>query len=234
MHSRPTKAEKQARSDYRDRLWQSTPHPKLFPLPRLAVTLLLSGGQFCFGVLRHRWNPRSPIQVGREVIIFSAVTIIIYMVIYALEWSWNYVVLSPMIIDNLNQTKLKQNADEIASLNEKLASSSQGQKEIKRRLAALMEREVEIRERLERVNNDPELAELVAESEDWVRQTILALKDSGELTDAVAFSQVGKLPQSAEQAQEWRHIPDEPRRRQLIRLAMYCKKLNQIMDNRRL
>jgi hypothetical protein len=127
-------------------------------------------------------------------------------------------------------------ADEIADLTGKLklVESSQAQNEIKLRLATLMERYVEIRERLERIQNDAELTELVDESDDWVRDTIAVLKDSGEFTDAVAFSQVGKLPQSAEQVQEWRHIPDEPRRRQLIRLAMYRKKLDQIRDSRRL
>jgi hypothetical protein len=131
---------------------------------------------------------------------------------------------------------VQDRANEITSLTGKLklVESSQGQKQIKLRFATLMERAVEIRERLERAKNGAEVAELVAEREDWVRETILVLKDSGELTDAVAFSQVGKLPQAAEQVQEWRHIIGEPRRRELIRLAMYCKKLDQIMDNRRL
>jgi chromosome segregation ATPase len=170
--------------------------------------------------------------VGKEVLIFAAITIGVYIVIYVFEWSWNYVVLSPMILDGKNQAQLKQQAEDIASLNEKLVASSQRQNEIKLRLATLMEREVEIRERLEQ--KDAELAELVAESDDWVRETIAVLNDSGEFTDAVDFSQVGKLPQSAEQVQKWQHIPDEPRRRQLIRLAMYRKKLDHIRDNRRL
>jgi cytochrome c-type biogenesis protein CcmE len=37
------------------------------------------------------------------VLIFALVTIVIYMVMYALEWSWNYVVLAPMIVDGKNQ-----------------------------------------------------------------------------------------------------------------------------------
>jgi hypothetical protein len=226
-------AEKQRRRDYRDRLWRNTPNPKLFPFPRLAVTLIISGAQFGSSMLRYKWNHDSPKpQVGKDVVIFAAVTIGIYMATYILEWSWNCVVLSPMILDGKNQAKLKQQAEDIASLNEKLVASSQRQSEIKLRLATFMEREVEIRERLEQ--SDAELARLVAESDDWVRETIAVLKDSGEFTDAVEFSQVGKLPQSNEQAQQWRHIPDEPRRRQLIRLAMYRKKLDQIRDNRRL
>src|ERR1700694_2516417 len=110
---RPSSAEKQKRRDYREKLWRSTPHPKLFPFPRLAVTIMLSGAQFAFSVLRHKWNPKSPTpQLGREMLIFSAIAIIFYMVIYALEWSWNHVVLSPMIMDSENQAKLKQQGDE--------------------------------------------------------------------------------------------------------------------------
>lgn len=115
---RATTEEKQARRDYRDRRWESTPRPKLFPFPRLAVTLILSVGQFGFAVLRHRWSPKSPTpQVGKDMLIFAVVTIIIYMVIYALEWSWNYVVLAPMIQDQKSQKQLKQQAEEISSLN---------------------------------------------------------------------------------------------------------------------
>jgi hypothetical protein len=67
---RPTSEENQKRRDYRRRVGRSTPHPKLFPLPRLIVTLIFSVAQFVFSVLRHKWNPKSPTpQVGREMLI---------------------------------------------------------------------------------------------------------------------------------------------------------------------
>jgi hypothetical protein len=187
----------------------------------------VSGAQFGFTVLRHKWNPSAPEpQVGKDVLIFGVVTVIVYMVIYALEWSWNYVVLAPMIMDGENQKELKEQADVLASL-------SQGQNEIKVRVANLMERYEEIFERLERVQNDAEFAELVTESEKWIRDTIAALKDGGEPADAVAFSQVGKVPPSAADVHRFRHILDETRRAHLIRLTMYRESLRQIMSNRR-
>ncbi len=110
-------ADKERRREYRERLWRSTPHPKLFPLSRLLVSITLSGSQSGFTVLRHRWNPNVLLpHVGVEMFWFIVVGIIVYMVIYALEWSWNYVALAPMIVDSDNQTKLKQSADEIATL----------------------------------------------------------------------------------------------------------------------
>lgn len=110
-------ADKEGRREYRERLWRSTPHPKLFPLSRLLVSIVLSGSQSGFTVLRHRWNPNVPLpHVGVEMFWFIVVAIIVYMVIYALEWSWNYVALAPMIVDSDTQTKLKQRADEIATL----------------------------------------------------------------------------------------------------------------------
>jgi hypothetical protein len=183
--------------------------------------------------LRHRWNPKSPPpQVGNEVLIFALVTIVIFMVMYALEWSWNYVVLAPMIVDGKNQAKIDAQADEIASLKEQ-SELSKKRKEIGIEFAALMRQEVDLRQRLKSALDGDEFTKLIREADDWVNQTVGVLKEAGLPTDAEAFYQVGPIELSSEQLERFAHVA-EWKRDVIARLALYRQTLDQIKENRRL
>jgi hypothetical protein len=160
------------------------------------------------------------------------INLLILLGAYALIFAGSFIVnlvRTPVLLD-------KDRADEIADLKEKLRplTSSQDQKQIKLRLAELMERELGIRERLERAQNDADTIKVLSEMSEWISDTVALLKDSGEPTDAVVFAQVINMPPSGEQVNEFRHIHDEQRRGALIRLAMHHQTLQQIREKRRL
>jgi hypothetical protein len=117
---------------------------------------------------------------------------------------------------------------------ENLNHDSNRKREIGLKLAALMTREPNIRQRLiSAPNNANEFALMISERDQWVQETAEVLKEAELPTEAVAFSQISNLTPLAEEVNEFRHV-EEWKRGEVMRLAMYRKKLDQIRDSRRL
>src|SRR2546422_6019630 len=224
-------AEEKKRRDYWHRVRQHMPQLKFWPLDRLVAALALSGGQRGFAVLRHKWNPKSPPpELIKEVVIFTVATIIIYMVMYAFEWSWNYVVMAPMIMDGDNQEQLTKQKNEISSLKLEL-DSSEKVKNVKRKLAPLINQEISLHDRLLSAQDGAELTSGAAAVREWVSRVITLLKEADEPTDAEVFSQAGRVV-SAQQLAEFHYVRDW-KREEVARLTLYCRELAQIKSTRR-
>jgi signal transduction histidine kinase len=166
------------------------------------------------------------------MLIFTAVTIVIYMVIYALEWSWNYVELAPMIVDSENQAKLKQQAVEIAALSERLNEASR-QKEIRIQIAARMRRGRDLHEQLAGALARTELHKYTTEIDEWKNQTIASLNEANLQIDGELFSQAASQPPTPEQQAVFGAYTDW-KRYELARLDLYRKKLEEIVRSNRL
>jgi hypothetical protein len=223
--------DKQVRRDYRRRLWESTPAPQLFPLGRVIVTLLLSASQFAFSILRHKWNPKAPPpQLAKEMWISFAIVIVLYMVIYGLEWSWNYVAVAPRIMDRNNQEQLTTQKNEISSLRQQVDSSEKVRK-VKRELAPLLNQQAILQDRLLSAANGAELSSGANAVQEWRDQVVTLLREADEPTDAEVFSQAGRVVSALEIAKH----PDvwEWKREEVARLDLYCKQLAQIREKRR-
>ena len=109
--------DKSERREYRKRRWRGTPIPKLFPFSRLVISIVLSGANSGVSILRHKWNPTLPEpHVGAEMLWFIAVGIIVYMVFYAMEWSWNYVEVSPAVLDKQKRSEITELTDRLRAV----------------------------------------------------------------------------------------------------------------------
>ena len=117
---------------------------------------------------------------------------------------------------------------------ERLNDESKKTKEIRLKLAALMRQEPDVLQHLISASNDAdEFSRIVSERDQWIRETVVVLNEAGLHTDAEAFSQIRNRPPVAEEVNDFRHVEDW-KRGEVVRLAMYRKKLNQIIDVRRL
>jgi hypothetical protein len=116
---------------------------------------------------------------------------------------------------------------------EKLNNDVEKRKATSVKLAALMRQEPDIRRRLELLANETDFTNIVAERDRWIAETIRLLREADLPTDAEAFSQIGDRPPVAEDIFEFRHL-EEWKRDAVVRLSMYRKRLNYIIDNRRL
>jgi hypothetical protein len=170
---------------------------------------------------------------------FIVVGIIVYMVTYALEWSWNYVVLAPMIVENTNQAKLRQQSEDISALTEKLeASSGEAQRKIETRIAfaSLMEEGKSIEEKL-LINPNPHEHNAISESfNGWINRAAEALAESGFQTDATLFRHSGERPTDVQQNAivpfylkmiVWKHYD-------ITRASIYLAKLQEIIERKNL
>jgi len=231
--------EKQRRRDYRERLRQSTPRPKLFPFSRLVVSAALSGTQSGISTLRHRLNPSLPaVHMGTGMALFIMGGIVVYMIFYILEWSWNYVVVSPRMVHYEDQAKLKQQAHEIAALTEKLKTpdSVKKQKETSITFANLVKEGKDIEEQIITNQKPHELTAITQQLNDWIERTEAALIESNLHADASIFVRSGERP-STEQTRD--AVPDYVRNQPwkhnaLARLSLYLKKLQEIVERRNL
>lgn len=163
---------------------------------------------------------------------FIVIGIAVYMVIYALEWSWNYVEVSPMIVDHDNQVKLKEQTDQIAALTGQLETSS-AIKQVKVALAALMKEGKHIEERMVTNQNSHEFSTLSQQLTDWVSRTADALIEFDLHTDAEVFRHSGERPSD----QQTRAIPayiQSWKRHDMSRFSVYWQTLVEIKNRNNL
>jgi hypothetical protein len=98
-------------------VWRFTPRPRLFPLPRVIAPLVVSLANFVVARYRHEHFSRSlPSPVGKELLIFAGVTIVVYMILYACEWSWNFAVVTPSVLDQEARRKFQEKSEELDKL----------------------------------------------------------------------------------------------------------------------
>ena len=150
------------------------------------------------------------------------VGIAVYMAIYILEWSWNYIEISPAILD-------KQRKEQIDTL-EALARKRQNGI----RIARLMEDASKLDTTIRMVQNNQELNSTVApQLSAWIANVVTALTESGIPTDAAAFLHSGERP-TAEQtkAVAMANFAPEWKQYYMTQLALYRAKLQEIVERR--
>lgn len=157
--------------------------------------------------------------------IFIAVAVSVYLVIYALEWLWNYVVVSPQLLDERNLAQIAEQANEIARL-----SCSKTQRET---FASLMNVGLFLTEAFTRATDADEFKKYIPDFLEWVDNTITALTEAGLDTEAVAFSQVSSVAPSSEQKAAFDDL-ESWKRHHLARLAASRAKLSEIVTRRNL
>jgi len=170
---------------------------------------------------------------------FIVVGIIVYMVIYALEWSWNYVVLAPIIVDSANQAKLQQQSRDISALIEKLQGSNSEtlrRSSIQCLFANLMETGKDIEEKM-LINMNPHEHNTISQSfDDWVDSIVGALTEFVSATDASFFRHSGERPTDKQQSEivpfylktnTWKHYD-------VTRASIYLAKLQEIIERKNL
>jgi len=162
---------------------------------------------------------------------FIVIGIAVYMIIYALEWSWNYVEVSPMVLDEQKRT-------EIAGLTEKLKAiepSSDRQRQTRIAFAALMEEGKELEVRMLTAQSGAEFSPMGLQVNDWVERTKCAFIEAGLHTDASAFAHSGERPSDEQmkaipfylKKQVWKHYD-------IARITAYLAKLQEIIERRNL
>ncbi len=165
---------------------------------------------------------------------FLAVGILVYMVIYALEWSWNYVVLAPMILDTENQSKLQQQTGHIAALTEKLEMLNK-QKEVRLSFAKLMDDGKGLQIRMITCQDNSEFnSVLCPKMLEWITSTFNAFVEAGLDTDAIAFRDSGDAPSPTRVQAEARHYLQQWKHYPMAQLAIYMAKLQEIVERRNL
>jgi hypothetical protein len=215
--------------DYWKAVRRLAPHTKLFPLPRVIAPLVVALANFIVARYRHEQHPKSlPSPVGKEVLIFAAVTIVVYMILYVCEWSWNSVVMSPPILD-------KQRTDKITDLTKKLEESSR-QSQTGNTFASLIETGRAIELRMFTSRTGAEFSPLSLQFNDWCKCVEGALIESGLQTDASIFAHSGeRLSQeqiktfipSYIQKETWKHYD-------IARITVCLAKLQEIIERRNL
>jgi hypothetical protein len=191
--------------------------------------LVVALANFIVAKYRHEQHPQSlPSPVGREVLIFAAVTIIVYMILYACEWSWNYVVISPAILD-------KQRTDEISALSEKLKLREE-KSGASLTFATLVGEGNDLLTRMITSQGGAAAHPLSQQLNDWIKTAESALKQSGLLADASIFVHCGEKlsPEQTKalipnyiQRETWKHYD-------VARLSVYLAKFQEIVERKNL
>ncbi len=160
---------------------------------------------------------------------FIVIGIAVYMVIYALEWSWNYVEVSPLSLDKKNRT-------EIAGLTKKLEAiepSLELQRKTRIRFAKLMEAGATLELSMRITQSNAEFSAMIPTLSDWIKQTVTALTDAGMETDASTFLRAGEGARSAVQLAKFDHVLAW-KRTQMAQLESYRDKLQEIVHRNNL
>src|SRR5207244_4371508 len=139
-------------------------------------------------------------------------------------------IIAPMIMKTDNQEQLAKQKNEISSLKQEL-DSSEKVKNLKRKLAPLINQEISLHDRLLSAQDGAELTSGAAAVREWVSRVITLLKEADEPTDAEVFSQAGRVV-SAQQLAEFHYVRDW-KREEVARLTLYCRELAQIKSTRR-
>ncbi len=216
--------------DYWSRAFREAPDPRLFPIARVITPLVVSGANFFASYFRHRANPRSQLPVAREVLIFAVITLVVYMVLYACEWSWNSLVISPATLDRQVRGQTAERDNQIAALKETI-SSARKERQQGEQFAELMGRGRILSEAFSCAPDNATFNARVPDLLRWVGDTVAALQESGFLTDAMAFSDSGTIPPSQAQVSAFNHLQDW-KRYQVAQLSMYRQKLHEIVERR--
>jgi hypothetical protein len=97
-------------------LWPHIPRPKTFLPIRVVPSLVISFVSLYSSLYRHKLS--TPAAAVKETLILAAISIAVYFALYALEFSWNFAVVTPPILDRKRLEQLQSKDAELTSLRE--------------------------------------------------------------------------------------------------------------------